>query len=150
GTRLFERKPEHGVEEDEDQDGGDGAAVGRRVARDEPGRKSDHRGGEDKSDQLWRERDEPVEAGADRREHAPMKQRGNRGGDADADEEERHRPAPAISGRLAKTGEIARAGMHIDGEAGDHADGRRAEAPMPADLLAEIAADERPERGADV
>src|SRR3546814_4057279 len=52
-------------------------------------------------------------------------------------------------GRLARTLERAFA-KHEDDEAGEHADARETEAITPADPLAEIADEDRAERGADV
>src|SRR5437879_12172875 len=78
-----------------------------------------------------------------------MEEREERG-DGDTTERKPDREVGAAGWRPADVAEEALAKRHVEREPGEHADGRRAEPPVPAHALAESAADERREERAQV
>src|SRR5205085_4025099 len=112
GSRLLVGEPEDSVEEDEDQDARDDAAILLRLLGDEPDGERNNQWSDPKG----------IQRRADHAEEVPMEECGDARSEDDAEDEERRRPSSARARRLADAGEIARPRPQIRAEAEDHAD----------------------------
>ena len=140
---LLEGHPEEDVEGHEEEDRGGGATILGPLDGNKPHHEPEDYRGEHRHDQRREEIGEGVQEAVVVGEAAEGPE------DEARDDKERRGSAPAIRGQ-ADVGEVFRPEDRVEDEAGDHADGGSAEAPVPANLLAEGAADERAQEGPEV